>query len=191
MELVWPAASYLPSYIHALEQRWSPNNLRPEAAREELDRIAADPDLFLAEQVDREAKGPAVALPDGSMAKRIPGYRKWLWDGEFCGVIGLRWQPGTVELPPHVLGHIGFAVVPWKRRKGYATRALAQLLPEAKVEGLPYVELTTDLANVASQRVIIANGGTLVEQFRKPAEYGGAESLRFRIDLDSTLTNPP
>jgi predicted acetyltransferase len=184
MQLVWPADEYLASYTHALQQGWSPDNLRPEAAQEELERIARDPARFVAEQVDREAKGRWVTLPDGSVAPRLPGYRKWLWDGEFCGVIGFRWQPGTCELPPHVLGHIGFSVVPWKRQRGYATRALQLLLPEARQEGLAYVELTTDVTNVASQRVIEANGGQLVERFYKPAAYGGAESLRFRIYLE-------
>jgi hypothetical protein len=33
--------------------------------------------------------------------------------------------------------------------------------------------------------VIEANGGTLVERFHKPIEFGGAESLRFRILLES------
>jgi predicted acetyltransferase len=184
MQLVWPAPEYLSSYTRALGRAWSPDNLRPEAAREELERIARDPARFLAEQVDREAKGPAVDLPDGSTVPRLPGYRRWLWDGEFCGVIGFRWQPGTTELPPYCLGHIGFSVVPWKRRKGYATRALQLLLPEAKQEGLAYVELTTDATNVGSQRVIESNGGQLVERFYKPAVYGGAESLRFRIYLE-------
>ena len=58
-------------------------------------------------------------------------------------MIGLRWQAGTQELPPHCLGHIGYSIVPWKQRLGYATSALAQLLPEARAEGLLYVELTT------------------------------------------------
>jgi predicted acetyltransferase len=48
---------------------------------------------------------------------------------------------------------------------------------------LPYVELTTDTSNAASQRVIEANGGRVVERFNKPAHYGGAESLRYRIAL--------
>ncbi len=50
-------------------------------------------------------------------------------------------------------------------------------------EDLAYVELTTDRTNLASQHVITTNGGQLVERFHKPAEYGGAESLRFRIPL--------
>jgi predicted acetyltransferase len=124
-----------------------------------------------------------VVLPDGRVVPRLPGYTRWMWDGAFCGVIGFRWQPGTTELPPYCLGHIGFSVVPWKRRLGYATRALALLLADVRKEGLAYVELTTDLTNIASQRVMIANGGKVVEHFNKPEGYGGAPSLRFHIPL--------
>jgi len=35
-----------------------------------------------------------------------------MWDGEFCGQIAFRWQPGTEALPPHCLGHVGYSVVP-------------------------------------------------------------------------------
>jgi predicted acetyltransferase len=181
--LVWPGPDYLPGYVHALEQGWSPDNLRPEAAVEELARIRRDPRQFLSEQIDREAKGPPITAPDGSTLPRLPGYTRWIWDGEFCGSIGFRWQPGTTALPAYCLGHIGYSVVPWKRRRGYATRALELLLLDVNAEGLAYVELTTDADNVASRRVIEANGGTLVQRFHKPASHGGAESLRFRIPL--------
>ena len=185
MILVTPSQSHLASYIDALRRGWSPDNLRPEAGREELARIEADVERFIELQDDREAKGLPIELPDGTIVNRIPGYRRWMWDGEFSGVIGFRWQPGTNALPPHVLGHIGFSVVPWKRRRGYATRALELMLEEVRAEdlGLTYVELTTDVDNVASQRVITANGGALVERFNKPEAYGGAESYRFRIAL--------
>lgn len=183
MLLVRPAAAHLPSYIAALQRGWSPDNLRPEVAQEERARIEADADGFLAAFDDPEAKGPPVILPDGSTVRRLPGIRRWIWDGEFCGSIGLRWQTGTAELPSHVLGHIGYAVVPWKRGQGHATAALAQLLPEARALGLPHVELTTDLDNLASQHVILSNGGVLVARFDKPAAYGGAAGLRFRIVL--------
>lgn len=181
MELIWPSMAALPSYRAALEWGWSPNTVRPEAAGEELLRIKADPETFVASLVDKEAKGAPIKLPDGTFAERLPGYARWMWDGAFCGSIGYRWQPGTVELPPHVLGHIGYSVVPWKQGRGYATRALGLLLEE--ITDMPFVELTTNLDNVPSQKVILANGGYLVERFRKPAAYGDSEGLRYRIDL--------
>jgi predicted acetyltransferase len=185
MQLVWPNEEHLDEYVAALERGWSPDNLRQQAAQEELARIASDPEGFLALQVDHEGAGPAITLPDGTTVPRLPGYRRWMWDGEFCGVIGFRWQPGTSDLPSYCLGHIGFSVVPWKRRRGYATKALAQLLIEARNENIPYVELTTDVTNVGSQRVIEANGGVCVETFFKPPEYGARESFRYRIYFDS------
>src|SRR5262245_33755956 len=184
MTLVWPSAEHLPSYVAALERGWSPDNMRAEVvAREQLAQIAADADAFLRSLVDREARGRPVTLPDGSVVPRLPGYHRWLWDGEFCGVIGFRWQPGTEALPSHCLGHIGYSVVSWKRRRGYATSALRALLADVKTEGLRYVEITTDPDNVASQRVVEANGGVLVEEFVKPAQFGGTRGLRYRVFL--------
>lgn len=184
MTLVQPHAAYLDSYVNALHRGWSADNVRGvTAAREELACIQEDANAFLASLDDREAKGPPIPLPDGSLAPRLPGFRRWLWDGEFAGAIGLRWQHGTPALPPHCLGHIGYSVVPWKQRRGYGTRALHLMLPEARAVGLPYVEITTDPSNLASQRVILANGGELVERFVKPAQFGSMPELRYRIML--------
>ena len=184
MELVWPSRPYLPSYIDALNQGWSPDNVRGEYARlEELQKIAADPDGFLNALVDREAKAGPITMPDGTRVPRLPGYPRWMWDGEVAGTIGFRWQPGTEALPPYVLGHIGYAVVPWQRRRGYATAALRLLLPEAKAEGLAHVDLTVEPHNFASRRVIEANGGILLEEFVAPEAYGHTRGLRYRIRL--------
>lgn len=188
MELVWPAREHLPGYVAALRRGWSPDNIRGTiAAQEELARIAADADAFLASLVDKEGGG-AIVLLDGTTASRLPGYRRWLWDGEFCGSIGLRWQRGTEALPAHCLGHIGYAVVPWKQGRGYATRALREILREAKTEGLRYVEITTAPDNAASQRVIEHNGGVFVEEFLTPPALGGRRELRYRVNLHDSAT---
>ena len=182
LTLVWPGTQYLRGYIAALECGWSPDNLRGAVARvEELERIAADPERFLASQVDREATGEPIVLLDGSTVPRLPGYCRWIWDGEFCGVIGFRWKPGTEALPPHCLGHIGYSIVPWKRGRGYATRALRELLPEAAAEGLRYVEICAEADNMASRRVIELNGGVLVEEFVTLPSLGSRLEVRYRV----------
>ena len=182
--LIAPTLDHLSGFADALQRGWSPDTVRKEAAaREQLERIAQDAAGFVAGLDDREARGGPITLPDGSTVPRLPGFHRWLWDGEFCGSINVRWQPGTAALPPHVLGHIGYSVVPWKQGRGYATGGLALLLPEVRALGLSHVELTTDPDNLASQRVILANGGRLVERFRKAEGYGGGDSLRWRIDL--------
>ena len=184
MELVRPALSYLPGYTDALRRGWSPDNVRGlVAAAEELEQIERDPRKFVEQLTDLEAKGAPISLPDGSQVPRLPGFRLWMWDGEFCGSIGLRWQVGTAQLPAYCLGHVGYSVVPWKERRGYATRALGLLLPLARELGLPHVDVTTDPDNLPSQRVILANGGALEGRFRMTEQYGGAESLLYRIRL--------
>ena len=185
MTLVRPSRAHLASYAAALERDWSPDNVRGlAAAHEQLAAIATDPDTFLLSLVDRKAAGDPIVLSDGTTVERLPGYIRWMWDGEFCGSIGFRWKPGTEALPPTCLGHMGYAVVPWKRQRGYATAALLQLLPDARAKGLRYVELTTSPENVASQRVIEANGGVFVEAFITPASLGSHREWRYRIPLD-------
>jgi len=180
IELVRPARAHLVSYKKALERGWSPDNVRLEIAiREQLAAIEADGDAFLASLDDPDGAQPPLVLPDGSTVKRLPSIRRWVWDGEIAGSIGLRWQPGTAVLPPHVPGHIGYAIVPWKRGRGYATRALSLMLDEARARGLPYVDITTDPGNAISQKVIRANGGLFVEEF-EAVGYGKREQ-RFRV----------
>ena len=192
LRLVRPTAVHLPSYRAALERGYSPDNIRGAVAtQEQLAQIASDPQAFLALMDDPEGAGPPVKMPDGTTRARIPGLRRWMWLGEdaaadgFVGSIGLRWTKDGSPLPPHVLGHVGYAVAPWHQRRGHATRGLALVLPLAAERGLRTVELTTDPENVASQKVIEANGGRLVEAFDKGEVYGHAPGLRYAITLSS------
>ena len=181
MELVHPGFAHLTSYVDALERGWSPDSSR-SASAEQLARIRADAAAFLASLDDRVGHG-TITLRDGSEVPRLPGFVRWLWDGEFCGNIGLRWQAGTMALPPHCLGHIGYGVVPWKQRRGYASAALGLMLDEARALSLPFVEIVANVENMPSQRVIEANGGVLVERFVEPAACGGQPALRYRVSL--------
>jgi predicted acetyltransferase len=186
VELVKPAIELLPRYVAALATGWSPDNVRKHvAAKEQLDAIGNDAKAFVDGLDDPTAAGGPIPLPDGSYIPRLPGISRWIWDGDFCGAIGFRWQNGTASLPPYVPGHIGFSVVPWKRGGGYAKQALYLMLQEAQTKLLTYVELTVDPDNLASQRVITSCGGVLVERFETTAAYGNAEKLRYRVELMS------
>ena len=182
LRLVTPAAEHLPQYVAAIEAGWSPSNVNgPALAAAELVQIRHNAAAFLSGLTDPAGKGGPISLPDGRVVPRLPGWRRWMWDGEFCGTIGFRHQPGTSELPDYVLGHIGYAVVPWKRGRGVATAALGLLLAEIRPLGMDYVELTTDPDNAVSQKVIRANGGVLIGQFDATA-YDKVELL-WRIAL--------
>jgi predicted acetyltransferase len=155
VSLVEPTPEGLDAYERALAAGWSPDSER-DASLERLKALRRDRHGFLREIAGRE---PTLVLDDGRVVPRLPTRAFWISDGAFAGTINLRFQPGTEELPDYVSGHVGYTVVPWRRGRGYATRALALLLPVARSHGLPRVLLTCDPENTASRRVIEANGG--------------------------------
>lgn len=184
MQLIRPTVENLESYRAGLARSLETGTEKnPEYVEDQLKKIAADPMKFIEFQDDPEALGGDVPLPDGSFVPRLPGFSRWIWDGEVCGSINFRWQKGTAELPDYCLGHIGYGVFAWKQGRGYATKALRQVLVEAVNTGLPFVELVTDPENLVSQKVILANGGVLHEKFTVVEARGGGEALRYRINL--------
>jgi predicted acetyltransferase len=132
---------------------------------------------------DNQPPGQTRRLDDGRVVPLLPQRIRWIWDGDFCGQINLRWQPGTTDLPEWVLGHIGYAVVPWKRNRDYAQRALRHMLSEAREVGLTHVDLSTPETNAASQRVINVNGGALIETITSALYDPSIRRQRYRIAL--------
>lgn len=184
LSLVPPSIERLGGYASALRTGWSPNNVRDVSA-EQLEALERDRSEFITSLTSRAG---AITLPSGRQVPKLPSIVRWLWDGDFCGSISLRWQDGTDALPDHVLGHIGYAVVPAKRGFGYASRALRLILPEARAIGLNQVEITCDPDNFVSRRVIEKNGGVFLGSF-DAVDYGKSE-LRFTIDLRRILITP-
>ena len=71
------------------------------------------------------------------------------------------------ELTEHLLevgGHIGYDVRRSRRGEGQATAMLRAVLPEANALGIDPALITCDADNIASRRVIEANGGVLEDQ---------------------------
>ncbi len=86
----------------------------------------------------------------------------------------------TPELE-HRGGHIGYAVRPSERNKGYCTRMLSMCLDEARKIGLKRVLLTCRPDNPASARVMIKNGGVRTIDGTDPET--GEPTVRYWIEL--------
>jgi len=79
-------------------------------------------------------------------------------------------------------GHIGYAIRPSERRKGYGTRILALTLERARAMGLGRVLVTCDTDNLGSARVIQRNGGALASEGHSVRT--GTRVSRYWIDID-------
>jgi len=90
----------------------------------------------------------------------VPATELWYVDGPaYIGTVMVRH-----ELTPqlrHEGGNIGYHVVPGYRRRGHATAMLAEARAWCRARGMTRLLVTCDTGNVASRRVIEANGGVL------------------------------
>ncbi|ATQ35820.1 GNAT family N-acetyltransferase [Mesoplasma entomophilum] len=78
-------------------------------------------------------------------------------ENKVIGFINLR-----LKLNEYLLnfgGHIGYGVVPSLRKRGYATEMLKQTIKIAKKEGINEILITCLESNIASEKVILNNGG--------------------------------
>lgn len=103
-------------------------------------------------------------------ADRVPCTTLWWVEGnEYLGRLTIRHQ--LTEFLREIGGHIGYDVRPTARRRGHATAMLRAALPTAYVLGIDPALVTCDLDNVASRRVVEANGGVLEDRRHGKLRY--------------------
>jgi predicted acetyltransferase len=68
-------------------------------------------------------------------------------------------------------GHIGYDIRPSARQCGHATAMLGAALPVARSLGITRALLTSDEDNIASRKVIEANGGMLEDKRNGKIRY--------------------
>ncbi|MBA8834079.1 GNAT family N-acetyltransferase [Rhizobium leguminosarum] len=174
--LLQPDLENLSGFEAALAAGWSPDPRRAgnEAhVHGELQRLRQNRLGFLHDLIPDGRQRAGFGSPP--LTTRL----FWIWDGEFCGSISLRFQAGTEELPPEVSGHVGYSVVPWKQRNGHATTALSLLMAVASKEGLDRLVVLCNEDNDASRRVIERNGGELFMRGPHPSDRPDQIKLYF------------
>ena len=121
---------------------------------DQVSHLAYFDDVALRSATDEDAPRPVGHVPSTTLW--------WVDGGAYLGRLAIRHR-----LTPHLLeygGHIGYDVRPTARRRGHATAMLAAALPVANRLGIDRALVTCDTTNVASRRVIEANGGVLEDE---------------------------
>jgi predicted acetyltransferase len=107
----------------------------------------------------RDQARPNAPRPAGMVASTTLW---WVEGTEYLGRLAIRhWLTPSLR---DYGGHIGYDVRPSARRQGHATAMLAAALPVARGLGIDPVLVTCDHDNVASRKVIEANGGVLADR---------------------------
>ncbi len=181
--LVMPDLEKHSGYEAAQAKGWSPDPRRigdTAFIEAELRDLRHDPPAYLDRLMGRQTSS-GQQISDTAVA--LTNHTFWIWDGEFCGKIDLRYIPVTWTVPDGIPGHVGYSVVPWKQGRGYATAALAALLQFAKSRGLSEIDILCNEENVISRAVIERVGGKLVRRASHPSDRPEQQKLFFKILL--------
>lgn len=110
-------------------------------------------------RLEREKRG--VGVPEGMVPST---YLVAVVGDEIVGRISLRHELN--DFLRERAGHVGYGVVPSRRRNGYASKMLRLTLPIARAVGIESLLVTCDDDNLPSIRVV-ENCGGILQDVRK------------------------
>jgi predicted acetyltransferase len=167
MQLVKPTKKYEKSWKEAI-QEFEDENRKGFWNHSETPR---DINKYI-QLTSEQEKG--INIPKGW----VPSSTYWLIDNnKFIGHVNIRHKLN--DWSKKFAGHIGYAIRPTERNKGYGSKILELALQKAKKLGLKKVLLTCNESNIASKKIIIKNNGELYDKVETESEPKG----RYWIEL--------
>ena len=147
--------------------------MHEQLAQEGFQFLLADgPWPHVLAQIEWESRG--VGLPEG----RVPAdFLVAEVDGEPVGRVSIRHRLNDFLLQEG--GHIGYAVAPQFRRRGYGTEIVREAVKRLAALGVDRVLITCDDGNHASAGTIEKAGGVLEDV--RPTASGGPPKRRYWI----------
>ena len=134
----------------------------------------SDYDVWL-EKTNKERQG--IDLEKG----KVPTTKYFLMkDNRIIGHLSIRHSIDTDFLSSYG-GHIGYAIRPSERRKGYGTKLFELALEECKKIGLTEVLVTCQESNLGSNKVIKNNGGIFQGKVFVPKEKASFNKYIIKI----------
>ncbi len=174
--LLLASTNYREDYVQALREgfrRGDQQKMKPGA----IDKIEADFEGFIAELTRQTGD---IVLPNGKLVPRVPYDMCWLVDDKtFIGETSVRYRLNDWLM--QIGGHVGYGIRPTLQRRGYGKLILKLALDRLRTNGVEQALITCYDHNVASAKVIEANGGILDNIIDDPR--GGGKSRRYWIDL--------
>jgi predicted acetyltransferase len=167
--LTEPTAHYRDSYLAALRE------FQAEGRHLDVDyrHIAAHFEAFVRDWLSRKSTRQASKVPETFFWLIAGG------DDPFVGRLSLRHHLNERLL--QFGGHIGYEIRPSRRRRGYGKMILRLGLEQAKALGIRRALVTCDADNIASAKIIEANGGLLENVILLPGRP--VETRRYWIEI--------
>jgi predicted acetyltransferase len=167
-ELVLPSVRYRESYLEAMAEFRA-----DDPVSDEYGVTAEGFDAHLARLAD-DARGRNLVGP------RVPSTEWWLVEGgRWIGDVSIRhWLNEKLE---HMGGHIGYAIRPTERGKGYGNLVMELGMVKARELGIARALLTCDDGNAPSIHIIERHGGVLQDTVMREKESG--LTRRYWVDL--------
>ncbi len=177
--LVLASPQYQKSFVEALREGFRRG---VGAAKKPVEIAEIDGDFpgYIARVTEKTGN---VTLPNGKMIPKVPYDIFWLVDGDtFLGEASIRYELNDWLIEAG--GHIGYGIRPAVQRQGYGKLILKLALEKCRDYGIDRALVTCNECNIASAKIIEANGGVLEDLRKDPLHEGMLK--RYWIDLRRT-----